>query len=518
MKLSLDSIHIPPEEDARIREPENLKQAVKGKSESILRFGQMQPILVEELDEPLNGKKYKLVDGQVRWVSLQALNARLGMGEDTIKEAFERWDIEPGKIEVTTRPQMDPIMAKMMEFHANEDRDNFTWEEKGRYIRTIHDMLRKKHGIKWTARLSAEYIGQHESTVSQYLKLTDERDPVVKSPRVQKAKTKGAALKQYNIEKDRERRRREAASKTPTTAEESEAARAAELSVYHGDCREWIKQIPDESLSWFHWDPPYGGGEGRGGAFAGHAGIEDDHSYAMKLMLDMFDEIHRVLKDGSWIALWYTPVHYNWIRLALQGHRFDSKEGHCLFCGKHILRDHEWLSSNYTCRPSAVRFWVNPYPNYWYKSNRMADGHEIQRFLLKQTEPFLFAGKNVGRTPILVRSDRSNVFDFETFPQHSSDRRHVHHKPAALLEEILTCISVQGSLGADAGAGSGSILEATYGSGRRALVAELREEHHADCLDVAGRLLKEKKYSPTGVAAWLEKQFDPEFDAERDQP
>ena len=523
--ISISSIYVPPEEDARIREKESLDRAVLARTRSILRFGQLQPILVEKLPKQTLGVKetsknqvWKLVDGQIRWVSLMALTYRHSTGEEEVVEAFKKWGLIPNAIQATTREALDdPIMTLMMEFHSNEDRDDFTWDEKGRYIRRIHDQLIEKFGRKgrkdktarsegWTAVKTAEYIGQSTATVSQYLKLTDESEPATQSPRVKKAKTYRTAVKQLEIEKDRGRRKAAVAKeKAKPKSETKEPDLAAQLSVYKGDCREWIKRIPDNSLAWFHWDPPYGGAEGKGGAFAAHTPIQVDHEYAMGLMLEMFGEIWRVLRDGGWIVVWYTPVHYDWVRLNLQGHRFDSESGLCLFCEKHILRDRIWLANNYSCVRSPFRFWVNPYPNHWRKPDRVADGHEIQRFLTKETEPFFLAGKQDATTPILLRSDRGNVFDFNSVPPEV--RRHVHHKPWGLLAEILSLISVPGSLGGDAGAGSGSIIEAAYGSQRKVIVAEMDEEYHEACLNVATTLLRKKGWGPDSVVSWLKTKF-----------
>lgn len=504
-------------DDERIRDQDNLNKAATEKARSLLRFGQLQPILVER-NENGGGRRYKLIDGKVRLTALMALFVRYMMGEQEVKDAFERWGMQPGFVDVVEKDSLDPLTALMIEFHANEDRDNFTWDERAKYVRKIHDMLSTQHGRDWKQESTAEAIGMSPAVVSQYLQLT-EIHPAAQSERVQKATSKGAALKQLKIEKERHVRkaRVESAEKlaAQSTSERggavttnqgfapsrSDAGLAAKLSIYHGDCREWIKTIPDNSLDWFHWDPPYGGTEGAGGAFASHAPIQTDHDYALGLMADMFPEIWRVLSDGSWMVLWYTPVHYNAIRLALQGHKFDSDTGVCAYCQRHILRDYTWLASNYSCRPSPHRFWVNPYPNYWRKKDRAADGHEIQRFLTKETEPFLLCGKQDAKTPILLRSDRGNVFDFDGIP--SVERRHVHHKPPALLKEILSLISVPGSLGGDAGAGSGSILEAVYGTSRKVVVAELDKDNHENCIAIGTEQLKLKNYSPEQVAPWL---------------
>lgn len=531
--LRLDAIYVPPGVDARIRDGSNLAEAVLSRTRSLIKFGQLQPILVEKLETPIDGKEWKLIDGQVRWVSMLALTTRYAMGELEVIAAFNRWSMEPGHIEITTRNALDELTALMMEFHANEDRDNFTWDEKAKYIRKAHDMLQKKHGRKnWSQEQTAEAIGMSPASVTHYLQLTDERNPAVKSERVLSATTKGAALKQLKIETERQKRtaraqkQNTAAAITPQSQEEEptepgssnveitkqqadnhlyeeiRVISAAKFAFVNKDCREWIKEFPDSSLDWFHWDPPYGGKEGAGGAFAAHQGIQISHDYALKLIEEMLPEIWRVLHDGSWMAIWFTPVHYNWLRLALQGHRFDDA-GVCIHCEKNIITDHVWLSENYSCRPSPYRFWVNPYPNIWRKVDRVADGHEIQRFLTKETEFFFLCGKQDTRTPILLRSNRGNVFDFGSI--HSAHRRHVNHKPPHLLKEILSLISVPGALGADAGAGSGSIIEAAFESNRRVLTSELSEMHAADNVAIGLEALKETNVDIVAMAPWIAK-------------
>jgi DNA modification methylase/ParB-like chromosome segregation protein Spo0J len=510
MLVPFTDIFVAPDAD-RIRDQENLQNAAKEKARSLLRFGQLQPVLVEKSREGVD-RPWTLIDGKVRLTAMMSLTIRHMMGEEDVRVSFDKWGMSPGHVEVISKDSLDPLTALMMEFHANEDRDNFTWDEKAKYVRRIHDMLKAQGGKEWGQEETAEAIGMSPASVSQYLQLT-EAHPAAQSERVQKATTKGAALKQLKIEKERHVRQERAkiADKpkaAPSTSgggeappvQERRGADAARLSTHHGDCREWIKSLPDGSLDWFHWDPPYGGAEGAGGAFASHTPIQTEHEYALQLMDEMFPEIWRVLSDGGWLVLWYTPVHYNRIRLALQGHEFG-EDGTCRFCERHLQRDYVWLSTNYSCRKSPHRFWVNPYPNYWRKKDRTADGHEITRFLTKETEPFFLAGKQDAKTPILLRSDRGNVFEFDGVP--TGERRHVHHKPSALLKEILSLVSVPGGLGADPSAGSGSIIEATYQANRKIVTCELDEKNHSDCLSVAIRELEKKDYSPEQVARWL---------------
>lgn len=508
--------------DERIREDTTLHDAVIPMMRSIQRFGQMMPVLVEKLEEPIDGKEWRLIDGMTRYVAINGLWFRAANGEENLRTELKGHGMEFGMIEVKTRETLDPLMRLMMEFHANDDRTDFSYQEKGRYIRNIHDALTKEHAGSdkpWTALRTAEYTRQSEATVSHYLQLTDPESIAAQSKRVQSARTKGAAMKQLKIEKERILRtaqvksatrakpKKEKSKKKEKGEEEKEVQKsgpishieAAQNTIYHGDCRDWIKGIPGNSLSWFHWDPPYGGQEGVGGAFPSHEPVQTDTEYCLTLVEEMVPEIYRVLYDGAWVAIWFTPSHYNRIKFALQGHVFNSL-GDCNYCKKNIYRDYYWITANYSCRPSPHRFWVNPYPNVWQKVGFNADGHEIQRFFTKQTEYFLLAGKNRERMPILMNSGRGNIFAYP--PVERGLRRHVNHKPPALIEAILSSISVPGSLGGDAGAGSGSSIEAAYNSGRKIIAAEINEGHYLDCLSLAADAIKVRNYETSDIIYW----------------
>lgn len=498
--LPLDDIHV--DEDRIRSETYNVPAKVK----SLKRFGQLQPVLVEAHGGP---KPWKLVDGGQRYAAMQVITMEASLDEDLAAELTSK-GIRPGFIEATTREALDPLEAKLMEFYANEDRDNFSFEEKKKFVREVHDLLTARHGKEWTQEKTAEVVMLSPKQVSVYLMVTSQH-PAAQHESVKNAKTLREAQKKFQIQRERHLRQQAAlleqqrmmaiAKEKPEVAQIDYHAIARRI-VYHGDARDWIKNIPANALDWFHWDPPYGTREGAGGAFSAHEAIDTDPVYCLSLMQDMIPEIWRVLKDGSWLVMWYSPVHYNWLRLALQGHRFDEETATCVYCDRHIIKDYIWLSENYSCRKSPHRFWVNPFPNVWEKTDRAADGHEITRFLTKKTEPFLLAGKNLDRMPILERSDRDNLFKFDNVSR--TERRHVNHKNPALLTEILSLISIPGSIGGDAGAGSGSIIEAAFDSGRKIVCAEIREDHHIDCVNITVEKLKEREIRhPAKIADWL---------------
>lgn len=518
--VPITSIYIPTEIDKRIREKENLTKGITTLMPSIMKLGQLVPISVAPMPQPnAGGHDWYLLDGLTRLLALQAISFQLEQGllpgQETQLRAL---GVYPGMVRIDVNDSVDPLIQLMIEYHANEDRQGWTWEENGRYVRRIHEMLVERHpDQKWLAEQTAAYINKSVATVSNYLRLTDPNDPATKDPKVKAAKTIATARKQLNIAKTKQRHIQQArlvevkAEQVQKSVPqlESDELRLRQIEkdkklvlakqlLYPGDCREWIKTIPDNSLGWFHWDPPYGGAEGEGGAFASHAGIEEDQKYCLTLMQEMIPEIWRVLHDGAWLAIWYTPMHYQWLRMVLQGHVFND-EGTCVHCERNLSKDYIWLTENYSCRKSPHRFWVNPYPCVWAKEGFKADGHEIQRFLTKQTEYFLLAGKNHQINPVLINSSRGNIFSHP--PVDRAERRHVHHKPPSLLSAILDTISVRGSVGGDASFGSGSIFEAVYPSGRKIVSAEKSTEFYNTGVVIASEFM----YSfNVGTLPWLD--------------
>jgi hypothetical protein len=280
-------------------------------------------------------------------------------------------------------------MALELEYFANEDRKDFDWKERANFIRRIHEGHLAKDK-DWDVQHTAALLEMGDKTVYKYLDFFQHPE-AFQDESVQSALTFNVAYKQFQIAKEHAKRERVVAhrekrlaarkgskSDSPVQTEEDvpQAEGESPVSAYlppsefaqHicnlGDCREWIEQIPDDTFEWAHWDPPYGG-EQSGGAFARFDAIDDTWVYARMLMRDMLPHIWRVLKHGSWLALWYHPQYYHDIVMMLLGHEYDWEEGRCQHC------DTEWETHKLilkTCKGNKKwRFWVNPYPNIWFK-------------------------------------------------------------------------------------------------------------------------------------------------------
>jgi len=487
MDIPLDSIHFPGE--TRLRQDYGDLPALIS---DLLTNGQLQDILLRPFDPnefpDAEVKEYTIIDGGRRYLAAKAIN----------NKGLEIPGLKPGLIGAKLRGEETPIRALVLEYQANSRRQDFNWREEAVFIRKLHDTMMEDEPDIWSVKLTAEAIGRSKEWVYKNLSLTASND-IFMHKRIRAADSFVAAYKQYEILKDKARREAEARHAEAELARLQDAvdedelpsrgasadpkalARRAHKSVWLGDVRKWIVKQKTAGFDWFHWDPPYGG-EQSGGAQPIHEEFDDTEEYAWPLIEATIPEVHRVLRDGAWLAIWYDAPYYHRLMGLLQGHRFVN--GRCVGCGL------EWyaLHTRSFCSPAVYKFWVNPRPFVWYKEDRMADGHEIKRFCVNAYETFLLACKTVDVEPILPRTNRQNVLSYPMVSQ--KERTHVTHKPVELLAEVLSLISVRGSFGGDGGTGSGSIFEAAFGTGRDMVGVEIAETYYHTSLEAAKRGLK----------------------------
>ena len=518
MLIDLSKIHLDAKSRLRAKH-QNLQKLLA----SIVRRGLIQPIVLRpphKHELPLSdGKEFVIEAGARRFIATLLLQP-LFKEEDVELHS----SLQPGTISASIREQDSELMALEVEFHENEDRDNFDWKEKAEYIWKIHEG-HKANDPGWTIEATTAVLDPMTlGTVYRYLEFRKYKS-VFMDDRVQNADSFRTARKQFDIVKAlqerekvvefREQKQKELVQEVKELIANDPKSSLVEASVevidpvlllshnlaaqiaQEGDCSEWIKKWPDSSFDFIHWDPPYGG-EQAGGTFTSFRKIDDSWSYAMTLLEQTLPDIYRTLKPGHWLVLWCHPSNISDISRLLSGHVLANELPlHCTYCRK------PWNSEKLQayCPAGEFSFWVNPYPNHWYKVNRKSDGHEIKRFLINAEEPFLFAAK-VGELtsegelpdPILVRNDRQNVFTFGMVSK--EQRRHIMHKPKELLSEIISCISLKGEFGADLSYGSGSSLEGALETGRRVVGCELDHDNVVMTREVIEKLIEEEGIQP----------------------
>ena len=458
--LLLDVIYVPDDERLRQESFGDIESfASTLKDEGLLHPLVVRPISFEEFPGASSTHTHVLISGGRRYRALQLLAAQsLGAGSDPAGHAF-----------VSIYNITDPLHALRLEFTENQARESFTWKEESEYVRRVHEACVTKHGVVWSKKMSAAYLGMGEQRFYAYLQLTEDPE-LFADPSVQAAEGFKAAKKKVKIAK--ETRRRKAAASAPRRVTLSSGAKTysdylseAADTLHHGDCREWLPTLLDSTYDFAHWDPPYGGNQD-GGHSTSHERIDDTPEYAKELHDVVLPELFRVLKPGAWLAIWFFPPFY----------------------------------SEIVDRLKTAGFWVNPYPCIWHKTDRKTDAHEITRYLTNAYETFLLAGKPLGpkELPILPSSDPQNVFAFPMIPR--SDRRHIMHKPPKLISAIYRIISHSNELGIDPSFGSGSSIEAANATFRSMHGCELSETSYYAALDgIAKALEAQNKSGPQAI-------------------
>ena len=503
MKTPITSIYIPPTgPDGRLRED---KGDLTELMDLLTAHGQLMPVLVKRITREIEGRffEFELVDGERRLSALNNLSAQALVNPE-LKEQLARKGVESFQVDIKTLDTMTALEQRLIEDAANRGRKDFDWREKAKTVKIVHEGYMALHN-DWTIAKTGAVLCMSVPHVYKFLGLIEDQE-VFNSPAVQNAQTFNTAVKQTEIKKDIKRRvliaKHTEAIATASPEAGPDYNGLARQCIRNMDAREWIKTVPDNSLAWAHWDPPYGTREGSGGAFSNHEAVNMDPEYCFQLMREMIPEIYRVLKPGSWFVMWYSHIYYEPIKRMLQGHVFPEM-GPCVYCGKHSTHL-DMFEGHYKCKKSPHAFWTNPFPNYWLKTGIGNDGHEIKRFLKKDTEPFLMACKS--DNPILPFTSRGNVFihDVPT----GTERQHVNQKPRGLLSEILEVISVGGEVGCDPGVGSGTIIEAAFGKGRKVIGCDIAEQNWATSVGITVQELKKQNIRSLSFAPWLNSHSD----------
>jgi site-specific DNA-methyltransferase (adenine-specific) len=233
----------------------------------------------------------------------------------------------------------------------------------------------------------------------------------------------------------------------------------AGITIYHGDCREILPQLPKGSVDLLWTDPPYG-----------HGNHQDDLNSRLNEHRGLPDcpiendtpELMREAVDGMLLAA--IPILKN-----------DCCCCCCCCCGG------------------------GPRPTFAWVANRM-DSHGLQFFhsviwdkinpglgwrYRRQHEMVMVAHKT-GSKLAWANDDRAcpNILRIST----DRDREHPNGKPVALVAVFVELHTVEGQMVLDPFAGGGTTLTTAKNMGRRAIGIEIKEEY---CEIAAKRLSQE---------------------------
>lgn len=392
--------------------------------ESIKRSGLLQAVIVSRLPDG----QYELVAGERRLRAIKHLNAEGIKIPDLEAGQF----MEPGFIRAEVMGELTPETDLMLEFEENERRKDFSFQEKAKYVKRMHEMLSARYPNRWTQEMTAGALNLSAGSISYYLNL---QQAISKNPEVAKAATMQAAIKRMKRVQQLDVRRIEAQKD-----EGGKLTRAKEM-LYNADAREWLTILPDSSVDLVNLDPPWGDEVSRKAA-ENWEEFDDSTEYSSLLIPTLLSESFRILKSNRHCIFWYRQWAYAEMRDLALAAGFD------------------------------LRF--SRTPCIWYKPDKLSDQNRFpEKQLIDAYETFFILRKG---DPVFYDKEIQNVF---VEPRVSrAEQLHPTQKPAGLMERLVKLCSVPDELVIDPCAGSGATLIAAYNVKRKAMGCELMPTYY----------------------------------------
>lgn len=252
----------------RRREREELGD-IDGLAQSLLQFGQLQPIVVDDNNELIAG---------FRRMSATQQNGQLD-------------------ILAIRRRNVDELMAKEMELEENLARKDMTWRERNRGLAEL-DRIRRERNPNWTQVQTAVAAGGKTSQrdVSEAVRM---EKMIGLFPELAQAKSlnKAKALAEAKVGH---------VERILHVKNAPEQFAGIEERFWLGDSVQRIKEIPDESFHLVLTDPPFGiNAENRtaGGTVSDTSAYADDEDL-YEYLLTMMPDIYRVLRPNAFF-IWF---------------------------------------------------------------------------------------------------------------------------------------------------------------------------------------------------------------------
>lgn len=266
------------------------ERAVIAIKESMALYGQLQPLILEDGNE--------LVDGLHRLVAARAL------GWLTV------WAVSKDK--------MDEYTARCIELEANIRRKEMTWQEQAASLAELHK-IKSAADPNWGQDQTAQLAGPgtHQARVAEAIMLTQMMDIF---PEIAEAKSRNQALSWAKSKASSIVRVREVKDAPETYA-------TIEERIILGDSIEVIKAVPDRSVHFVLTDPPFGINydDRKKGTESSLTTYQDDEENYLKL-LGMASDLYRVIKDNGWLVWFLGPSWYERAKVAFREAGFTVDE------------------------------------------------------------------------------------------------------------------------------------------------------------------------------------------------
>ena len=221
-------------------------------------------------------------------------------------------------------------------------------------------------------------------------------------------------------------------------------------AVVHGDVQEILKYVPDESVHLTFTSPPYYN--------ARDYSIYQSYDEYLKILENIFKEVHRVTKDGRFFVLNTSPIIIPRISRAHASKRYPIPyDIHPLLVkmGWEFIDDIVWLKSEASVKNRNAGFLQHRKP-LAYKPNAVTEMLMVYR---KKSDKLIdwniqqYSWDKVKKSKVLDKYETSNVWRIDpTF-----DKIHSAVFPIELCNRVVKFYSFIGDLIFDPFAGSGTV-------------------------------------------------------------
>lgn len=240
--------------------------------------------------------------------------------------------------------------------------------------------------------------------------------------------------------------------------------------LVHGDVRELLRRLPDESLHLTITSPPYYNARD-------YSAYESYEAY-LDFLESVFAGVHRATKEGRFLVVNTSPVIVPRAGRQHESHRFAipfDLHPRLTRLGWRFIDDVIWRKPDGAAKPRNHGFAAHRQPLTW-KGNAVTEYVMVYR---KQSSRLI--DWNLRQYPRETRDasrvkgeyETTNVWDIDP----AVDRVHSAVFPLELCERVITYYSMVGDLVFDPFAGSGTVGLAALALERRTLLAELDDAY-----------------------------------------
>ena len=361
------------------------------------------------------------------------------------------------------------LQAREIELLENIARQDFSWQEKVRLTKRIHELQQEIHGDKWSKRQTATLLPSSRTITRDRIELAEAMEVV---PELADAKTEDEANRRWKklqeefvVQQHRKRQQQEyfgdggaeqpaeslgeAPASPKETTEEKEAVeksqakeedqrtkrmRSAASHYRVMDTFDGLSELADlyqqqrSNITFIECDPPYGielpdvkrgSGISYGETYDEIASEEYNH-----FLGKLTEMLYNVAADDAWMVFWYGPSWHTEVKAA--------------------LTEAGWL--------------VDDIPGIWVKGQGQTNMPD--RFLARGYEPFFICRKG---EPVLRSRGRTNVFSYA--PVSPSKKYHATERPMELIQDLIQTFMISG-IALVPFLGSGKTLRALYKEGK----------------------------------------------------